>query len=251
MKVKGWTKFQHFKDRKPPWIKLYREILDDVEWHELDGETAKNLVMIWLIASENNDGTLPPIKTVAFRLRKTEKELNAILSNLCHWLYDDDIKPISSRYQNDSVEEEIERETEEETEEEGKRENQTLSLAILRKPRTPKKIELSDAEWLESLKASPAYNGLEVEVIYSKMLSWCDVNSKIPSRKRFVNWLNREERPMTAGGKGKQVKPRVGMPARMQYMAELGQALRGQRGIADDQQGRNKADTFEISGPLP
>ena len=23
MKIKNWSKFQHFKDRKPPWVKLY------------------------------------------------------------------------------------------------------------------------------------------------------------------------------------------------------------------------------------
>jgi hypothetical protein len=28
-RVKDWTKFQHFKDRRPPWIKLYRDILDN------------------------------------------------------------------------------------------------------------------------------------------------------------------------------------------------------------------------------
>ena len=66
--VKGWARFQHFKDRRPPWIKLYRDILDDVEWHELDPASAKALVMLWLIASEN-EGNLPSIKVLAFRSR--------------------------------------------------------------------------------------------------------------------------------------------------------------------------------------
>ena len=57
-RVKGWKKFQHFKDRKPPWIKLYRDLLDELEWHELDPPAAKALVAIWLIASEN-EGFLP------------------------------------------------------------------------------------------------------------------------------------------------------------------------------------------------
>ena len=30
MRIKNWNRFQHFKDRKPPWIKLYRDILDDL-----------------------------------------------------------------------------------------------------------------------------------------------------------------------------------------------------------------------------
>src|ERR1043165_2263672 len=91
--VKDWKKFQHFKDRRPPWIKLYRDILDDIEWHQLDAVAAKALVMIWLIASEH-EGKLPPAKELAFRLRMTEKQTKSIVSSLSHWLEQDDIKPI-------------------------------------------------------------------------------------------------------------------------------------------------------------
>jgi hypothetical protein len=94
LKIKDWAKFQHFKDRKPPWIKLYRDILDDIQWHELCGEDAKLLVMLWLIASEN-EGELPPLKEVAFRLRITEKSLKTTVSKLSHWLRQDDITPIT------------------------------------------------------------------------------------------------------------------------------------------------------------
>ena len=131
VKIKDWAKFQHFKDRKPPWIKLYRDLLDDISWHELPGEDAKALVMIWLIASES-DGELPPMKELAFRLRVTEKSIKSTVSRLSHWLVQSDIKPISDitaispRYQ-DGVDgdisaialtrsQETERETEEETE---------------------------------------------------------------------------------------------------------------------------------------
>jgi len=110
-KIKGWSQFQHFKDRRPPWIKLYREILDDVEWHELDPKAAKVLVMLWLIASEN-EGSLPDNKTLAFRLRISQSELKSLISKLSHWLLQDDINVISSRYQDDSTETETETETE-------------------------------------------------------------------------------------------------------------------------------------------
>ena len=116
-KVKDWNKFQHFKDRKPPWIKLYRDILDDMEWHELDPVAAKALVAIWLIASEN-DGKLPEVKKLAFRLRVSEKQAISIVSQLSHWLLQDDITMISDGYQSDSLEKERETETEKETERE-------------------------------------------------------------------------------------------------------------------------------------
>ena len=114
MKIKNWTKFQHFKDRRPPWVKLYRDILDDLEWHELDPLAAKVLVMLWLIASED-DGRIPDIKTLAFRLRLTEIKTKEIIIKLFHWLEQDDINVISNGYQVDSTERETETDKEKET----------------------------------------------------------------------------------------------------------------------------------------
>jgi hypothetical protein len=93
-RVKNWKKFQHFKDRRPPWIKLYRDLLDDPDWHELSGDEAKALVMIWLVASEN-DGDLPDNRKLAFRLRIGEREVETLLNCLSHWLDRDDIEAIS------------------------------------------------------------------------------------------------------------------------------------------------------------
>lgn len=110
MRIKNWSNFQHFKDRRPPWIKLYREILDDIEWHQLDPLASKVLVMCWLLASEN-DGVLPDMKTLAFRLRMSEKQTSDCISKLNHWLEQDDINLISSRYQDDALEKETKKET--------------------------------------------------------------------------------------------------------------------------------------------
>lgn len=105
-RIKGWAKFQHFKDRRPPWIKLYREILEDPDWHDLDGDTAKVLVALWLLASEDEDqeGKLPDARRLAFRLRLSETKINQALSKLSHWLEHDDIDVISTGYQGDAPE---------------------------------------------------------------------------------------------------------------------------------------------------
>lgn len=118
MRIKNWHKFQHFKDRSPPWIKLYRDILDDLDWHNLPPASAKALVMIWLIASESN-GELPDMKTLAFRLRMTETQVKTIVSGLSHWLEQGDITPISTGCHDGCLE--GERETEKEGETEGPR----------------------------------------------------------------------------------------------------------------------------------
>lgn len=123
MRIKNWARFQHFKDRKPPWVKLYRDILDDMQWHELDPKAAKVLTMLWLIASED-DGNLPDNKTLAFRLRMTESEIKACCSKLSHWLEDSDITPISTGYQDDPLE------TERETERYTSRESSTKGTAL-------------------------------------------------------------------------------------------------------------------------
>lgn len=103
MRIKNWKRFQHFRDRRPIWIKLYRDILDDLEWHELDPSSAKMLVMFWLVASED-EGRLPSVKELAFRLRSTEKQIESTVSRLSHYLEQDDINSISDGYQNDALE---------------------------------------------------------------------------------------------------------------------------------------------------
>jgi hypothetical protein len=94
--------------------------LDDLDWHELDAQASKVLVMLWLIASED-EGRIPPTKTLAFRLRMTEKQTNDCLNKLSHWLEQDDINTISERYQDDSLETERETETDKEKEAETRR----------------------------------------------------------------------------------------------------------------------------------
>lgn len=111
LRIRNWAKFQHFKDRRPPWVKLYRDILDDREWHRLNPSAAKVLVMLWLIASES-DGYLPDSEELAFRLRISEEEVNEAISRLGSWLEQvdntsditSDDKVISERYQDDPLE---------------------------------------------------------------------------------------------------------------------------------------------------
>lgn len=55
---------------------------------------------------------------------------------------------------------------------------------------------LSDEEWIESLASNPAYQDIDVRQEYGKMVSWCSVFRKQPTRRRFVNWLNRCDKPM-------------------------------------------------------
>jgi hypothetical protein len=53
--VKNFERFQHYKDRSPPWIKLYNELLDDYEFGRLPDASKMHLVAIWLLASRSDN----------------------------------------------------------------------------------------------------------------------------------------------------------------------------------------------------
>ena len=113
--IKNYTRFQHFKDRRPPWIKLYRELLDDRQWHDLPPECAKLLVECWLLASEQHVAGIitGDIEDIAFRLHRTAAEVWPLLQAVAVQGFidissDDDINVISERYQDDAPETETE-----------------------------------------------------------------------------------------------------------------------------------------------
>lgn len=66
-------------------------------------------------------------------------------------------------------------------------------------PKTPKPPALSDAEWLAGLTANAAYDGINIAREHGRMCAWCENKRKQPTRARFLNWLNRCDRPMTGG----------------------------------------------------
>lgn len=114
MRIKNWKKFQHFKDRRPPWIKLHREILEHRDIHIISDNSFRVLVGLWLLASEDEtlQGILPSIEDITFRLRINKPKLEKVLHELDGFLVHDDITAISSRYQDGPPETEAETEKE-------------------------------------------------------------------------------------------------------------------------------------------
>jgi hypothetical protein len=81
LKIKDWKEHQHYKHRNPPWIKLHRSLLDDMDWAKLTDSEAKMLVEVWLVSS-SYDGFLPEIAQLSFRLRREEKDVEIFLNSL-------------------------------------------------------------------------------------------------------------------------------------------------------------------------
>lgn len=45
--VRGWRRFQHYRDRIPPWVKMYTELLDDDDFRALTFAQRGLLADIW------------------------------------------------------------------------------------------------------------------------------------------------------------------------------------------------------------
>ena len=52
LSIKNWEKFQHYKDRNPPSIKLNRDLLRDYEFACLQDASKLLLIELWLLASQ-------------------------------------------------------------------------------------------------------------------------------------------------------------------------------------------------------
>ena len=68
---------------------------------------------------------------------------------------------------------------------------------VVKEPKAPKPPKATDAEWLASLKTSPAYTGIDIEREHAKAAMWCETKRRNLSRAFFINWLNRAEKPMS------------------------------------------------------
>ena len=51
IKILKWDEFQHYKNRDPLWIKLYRSILDQYEYDCLQDDSKLLLFTLWLLAA--------------------------------------------------------------------------------------------------------------------------------------------------------------------------------------------------------
>ena len=77
--VKNFERFQHYKDRSPPWIKLYNELLDDYAFSTLPDQTKFHLVAIWLLASRTENKIPHDPAWIASRINaKNRVDLDAL-----------------------------------------------------------------------------------------------------------------------------------------------------------------------------
>lgn len=56
--IKNWKRYQHYKDRNPPWIKLHFEMLSSEDWAMLP-DASKALMIACMLIASRNEGRVP------------------------------------------------------------------------------------------------------------------------------------------------------------------------------------------------
>jgi hypothetical protein len=57
--ISNWDKYQHYKDRNPPWIKLSTDTFQDYNFGCLQDASKLLAICLWTLAARNKDGKIP------------------------------------------------------------------------------------------------------------------------------------------------------------------------------------------------
>jgi len=77
---------------------------------------------------------------------------------------------------------------------------QTLKPFVepVKKPARQVKEQLSESDWISSLKTDPSFVGIDIDRELAKCATWCKHNHKLNSRRRIIAWLLRADKTITA-----------------------------------------------------
>ena len=80
LRVKNWTKFQHYKKRNPPWIKVHVDILISEDW-VMTPDPLKGVLIAIMVVASKHDGYIPNNPEYIKRVANLDK-----LPNLQHFI---------------------------------------------------------------------------------------------------------------------------------------------------------------------
>ena len=215
-RVVNLDQYQHYKDRNPPWIKLHNTLLSSYEYGILPDASKAHLLMIWLLASRHNNLLPCDPRWIGERVQATGKvDLDRLIRS--GFLA---VIPDASTDASDLLAECLQDAPHGPRSEEKRREE---DIRLERRGERERKVpRMTDADWLNGLKATPAYQGIDVDRETAKCAAWCEANRKAPpSRRRIINWLNRVERPVN-GVRPKELRGMALIEARERQRQETG-----------------------------
>lgn len=101
--IPDWDEFQAYRDRRPPWIKLHRTLLDNQAFQSLPLSARAMLPMLWLLAPETEDYMSGRIELsangIAYRLRISEAEVEKNLQILITAGFIKDVRDCTELYE--------------------------------------------------------------------------------------------------------------------------------------------------------
>jgi hypothetical protein len=110
--IPRWDEFQHYKDRQPPWIKVYTRLLHDDDYLSLSGHRRSILHGLWLVFASSSRRVRLDSRSLSARLqlRITSEDLKAL--NRAGFVEVVASKALAERLQSARPETETETETE-------------------------------------------------------------------------------------------------------------------------------------------
>lgn len=103
IEIPNWDRFQHYRDRDPPWIKFYTELLHDPDYLALSGDQRAILHGLWLEYASSRRRLRAETRSLSSRLllRVTKRQLETL--NHAGFITILASKPLASRYQDASA----------------------------------------------------------------------------------------------------------------------------------------------------
>jgi hypothetical protein len=111
LQIVGWEKFQHYKDRRPTWIKNYVDLLRRDEYTDLTPAARAVLHGIWLLAASRPDASRMRAVSLSadLKMRVTRAHLESL--NHAGFILLSASDSVSTLYKTASLETEKEKET--------------------------------------------------------------------------------------------------------------------------------------------
>jgi len=101
IEVVGWEKFQHYKKRRPAWIKVYTDLLDDDAYLGLPFGTRCLLIELWMLYGLTAAQVPLDTRSISRRLQHRVTMHQLELLNRAGFIRFRASKPLAGRYTRD------------------------------------------------------------------------------------------------------------------------------------------------------
>jgi hypothetical protein len=200
--IRNFDKYNPGSTRSYPWIKVYRTMLLDIDFLQLDVTSRYLYVCLLILASDHANKIPMSVSYLSHRCAMPVSE--TMLKPLYRLGFLQASRSTIARLDKRENREEIELERDE------------IVCADQVACKQPSR-QLTDDEWLQGqVRANPAYTHLNIDQELGKMDAWLSTRPQKKKTRRFIiNWLNRAEKPVN----GLQADP---MKAMVQAFVQRG-----------------------------